>query len=92
MIFSFESTLTKVVILGTLGFIGIVLNYQDDYPKKMSKFTHSVRIWGYMSSKGVGEMTISTLTINAQVYNEVLETFLILLKENRFAGFLFFSG
>lgn len=35
-------------------------------------------------------MTISTLTINAQVYNEVLETFLILLNENRFAGFFFF--
>lgn len=38
---------------------------------------------GYMSSKGQGAMAIITSTINAQVYINNLDTFLIPLIENR---------
>uniref|UniRef100_A0A673J1W8 Uncharacterized protein n=1 Tax=Sinocyclocheilus rhinocerous TaxID=307959 RepID=A0A673J1W8_9TELE len=51
--------------------------YKDDCLKKTTKFTNSFMIWGCMSGKLPGEMAILTSTVNAQVYIEILDTFLI---------------
>uniref|UniRef100_A0A671KXB7 Uncharacterized protein n=1 Tax=Sinocyclocheilus anshuiensis TaxID=1608454 RepID=A0A671KXB7_9TELE len=49
----------------------------NDCLKKTTKFTNSIMIWGCMSGKLPGEMAILTSTVNAQVYIEILDTFLI---------------
>ncbi|XP_053499736.1 ganglioside-induced differentiation-associated protein 1-like 1 isoform X1 [Ictalurus furcatus] len=55
---------------------------KDDCLKKTIKFPHSLMIWGFMSGKGPGE----TSTVNAQMYTEILHTFLIPSIENSFGG------
>lgn len=44
-----------------------------------------------MSSKGPGEMTILTSTVNGQVYIEILDTFLIPLIEKKFGDDVIFQ-
>uniref|UniRef100_A0A3Q2ZWT6 Transposase Tc1-like domain-containing protein n=1 Tax=Kryptolebias marmoratus TaxID=37003 RepID=A0A3Q2ZWT6_KRYMA len=51
--------------------------YADICLKKMCKFPQSLMIWGCMSGKGTGEMAVITSSINAQVYIDILDTFLI---------------
>ncbi|KAF7709014.1 hypothetical protein HF521_018071 [Silurus meridionalis] len=51
---------------------------------KTCKFPQSLMIWGCMSGKGMGEMTVITSSINAQVYVEILDTFLIPSIERMF--------
>lgn len=41
-------------------------------------------IWGCMSSQGSGKIAIITSAINAQVFIEIQQTFLISSIENRF--------
>uniref|UniRef100_A0A3B3S4R3 Tc1-like transposase DDE domain-containing protein n=1 Tax=Paramormyrops kingsleyae TaxID=1676925 RepID=A0A3B3S4R3_9TELE len=43
----------------------------------------SLMIWGCMSGKGPGQMAVITSTVNAQVYIEILDNFLILSIESR---------
>uniref|UniRef100_A0A3B3YD15 Uncharacterized protein n=1 Tax=Poecilia mexicana TaxID=48701 RepID=A0A3B3YD15_9TELE len=45
--------------------------------KKTTKFPQSLMIWGCMSGKGTGEMTVVNSSINAQVYIDILDSFLI---------------
>uniref|UniRef100_A0A8C1NF85 Transposase Tc1-like domain-containing protein n=1 Tax=Cyprinus carpio TaxID=7962 RepID=A0A8C1NF85_CYPCA len=58
--------------------------YEDNCLKKTCKFPQSLMIWGCMSGKGMGEMTVITSSINAQVYVEILDTFLIPSIERMF--------
>uniref|UniRef100_A0A3B5RAA9 Uncharacterized protein n=1 Tax=Xiphophorus maculatus TaxID=8083 RepID=A0A3B5RAA9_XIPMA len=44
---------------------------------KTTKFPQSLMIWGCMSGKGTGEMTVVNSSINAQVYIDILDSFLI---------------
>uniref|UniRef100_A0A3B5QEB2 Uncharacterized protein n=1 Tax=Xiphophorus maculatus TaxID=8083 RepID=A0A3B5QEB2_XIPMA len=41
--------------------------------KKTTKFPQSLMIWGCMSGKGTGEMTVVNSSINAQVYIDILD-------------------
>uniref|UniRef100_A0A3B5QLB3 Uncharacterized protein n=1 Tax=Xiphophorus maculatus TaxID=8083 RepID=A0A3B5QLB3_XIPMA len=43
--------------------------------KKTTKFPQSLMIWGCMSGKGTGEMTVVNSSINAQVYIDILDIF-----------------
>lgn len=54
--------------------------------KSEEKFTltRSFMIWGWMSSKGPGEMTIIASSANEQVDKELVNTFLIPAVENMF--------
>lgn len=61
--------------------------YKDDCLKKTSKFPQSLMIWGCMSGKGTGEMAVVKSSINAQVYIEILDSFLIPSIENMFVIF-----
>uniref|UniRef100_A0A4W6EFN8 Tc1-like transposase DDE domain-containing protein n=1 Tax=Lates calcarifer TaxID=8187 RepID=A0A4W6EFN8_LATCA len=54
------------------------------YRKKTCKFPQSLMIWGCMSGKGTGEMAVITSSINAQVYVDILDTFLIPSIERAF--------
>lgn len=65
--------------------------HKDDHLKKTTKFPNSFIIWGCMSSKGPGEMTILTSTVNGQVYIEILDTFLIPLIEKKFGDDVIFQ-
>lgn len=58
--------------------------YKEDCLKKTSKFPHSLMIWGCMSGKGTGEMAVVKSSINAQVYIDILDSFLIPSIENMF--------
>lgn len=40
--------------------------------------------WGCMSGKGTGEMAANTSSINAQVYVDILDTFLIPSVDRKF--------
>lgn len=57
----------------------IIMKHKDRHP-------HSYMVWGCLSGKGLGEMPMITSTVHAQVYIQILETFLIPLIENRFGG------
>uniref|UniRef100_A0A8B9RED8 Tc1-like transposase DDE domain-containing protein n=1 Tax=Astyanax mexicanus TaxID=7994 RepID=A0A8B9RED8_ASTMX len=46
----------------------------------------SLMIWGCMSGKGTGEMTVVNSSINAQVYIDILDSFLIPSIEQMFGG------
>lgn len=50
--------------------------------------------WACMPGKGPGEMAVITSSINAQVYIEILDTFVIPLIESRFHydGVIFPAG
>uniref|UniRef100_A0A3B5LXN8 Tc1-like transposase DDE domain-containing protein n=1 Tax=Xiphophorus couchianus TaxID=32473 RepID=A0A3B5LXN8_9TELE len=52
--------------------------------KKTTKFPQSLMIWGCMSGKGTGEMTVVNSSINAQVYIDILDSFLIPSIEQMF--------
>uniref|UniRef100_A0A3Q3AMG8 Tc1-like transposase DDE domain-containing protein n=1 Tax=Kryptolebias marmoratus TaxID=37003 RepID=A0A3Q3AMG8_KRYMA len=58
--------------------------YADDCLKTTCKFPQSLMIWGCMSGKGTGEMAVITCLINAQVYIDILDTFLIPSIERMF--------
>ncbi len=58
--------------------------YEDDCLKKTCKFPQSLMIWSCMSGKGTGEMAVITSSINAQVYVDILDTFLIPSVERMF--------
>uniref|UniRef100_A0A3B1J147 Tc1-like transposase DDE domain-containing protein n=1 Tax=Astyanax mexicanus TaxID=7994 RepID=A0A3B1J147_ASTMX len=51
---------------------------------KTTKFPQSLMIWGCMSGKGTGEMTVVNSSINAQVYIDILDSFLIPSIEQMF--------
>uniref|UniRef100_A0A3B1JDA5 Tc1-like transposase DDE domain-containing protein n=1 Tax=Astyanax mexicanus TaxID=7994 RepID=A0A3B1JDA5_ASTMX len=51
--------------------------YEEACLKKTTKFPQSLMIWGCMSGKGTGEMTVVNFSINAQVYIDILDSFLI---------------
>uniref|UniRef100_A0A3B5RAI7 Uncharacterized protein n=1 Tax=Xiphophorus maculatus TaxID=8083 RepID=A0A3B5RAI7_XIPMA len=51
--------------------------YEEACLKKTTKFPQSLMIWGCMSGKGTGEMTVVNSSINAQVYIDILDSFLI---------------
>uniref|UniRef100_A0A3B1JVG5 Tc1-like transposase DDE domain-containing protein n=1 Tax=Astyanax mexicanus TaxID=7994 RepID=A0A3B1JVG5_ASTMX len=46
--------------------------------------TCPLRLWGCMSGKGTGEMTVVNSSINAQVYIDILDSFLIPSIEQMF--------
>uniref|UniRef100_A0A8C5I7Z6 Tc1-like transposase DDE domain-containing protein n=1 Tax=Gouania willdenowi TaxID=441366 RepID=A0A8C5I7Z6_GOUWI len=56
----------------------------QDCLKKTCTFPQSLTIWGCMSGKGTGEMAVITSSINAQVYVDMLDTFLIPSIERMF--------
>uniref|UniRef100_A0AAR2K6C9 Transposase Tc1-like domain-containing protein n=1 Tax=Pygocentrus nattereri TaxID=42514 RepID=A0AAR2K6C9_PYGNA len=58
--------------------------YEEDCLKKATKFPQSLMIWGCMSGKGTGEMTVVNSSINAQVYIDILDSFLIPSIEQMF--------
>uniref|UniRef100_A0A3B1IEA9 Tc1-like transposase DDE domain-containing protein n=1 Tax=Astyanax mexicanus TaxID=7994 RepID=A0A3B1IEA9_ASTMX len=58
--------------------------YEEACLKKTTKFPQSLMIWGCMSGKGTGEMTVVNSTINAQVYIDILDSFLIPSIEQMF--------
>uniref|UniRef100_A0A3Q3AU23 Tc1-like transposase DDE domain-containing protein n=1 Tax=Kryptolebias marmoratus TaxID=37003 RepID=A0A3Q3AU23_KRYMA len=58
--------------------------FADDCLKKTCRFPQSLMIWGCMSGKGTGEMAVITSSINAQVYIDILDTFLIPSVERMF--------
>uniref|UniRef100_A0A672STN9 Tc1-like transposase DDE domain-containing protein n=1 Tax=Sinocyclocheilus grahami TaxID=75366 RepID=A0A672STN9_SINGR len=62
---------------------------QYDCLKKTTKFPKSFMIWGCMSGKGPGEMAILISTVNAQVYIEILDTFLIPSIEKKLGDVIF---
>uniref|UniRef100_A0A672T8Q8 Tc1-like transposase DDE domain-containing protein n=1 Tax=Sinocyclocheilus grahami TaxID=75366 RepID=A0A672T8Q8_SINGR len=75
-----ESALDKEMMLELLS--GAVLSF---CLKKTTKFPNSFMVWGCsMSGKGPGEMAILTSTVNAQMYIEILDTFLIPSIEKTF--------
>lgn len=53
--------------------------------KRSVKFPQSVMVWGCMSARGVGKLCFLKKTVNAAVYQDVLETFLIPTVEEQFA-------
>lgn len=64
---------------------------KDDYMKETNTFPMSYMIWGPMSFKGPGVMATITSTINAHVYIQILDTFLIPLIENWFLNEVIFQ-
>uniref|UniRef100_A0A3B5QWB7 Tc1-like transposase DDE domain-containing protein n=1 Tax=Xiphophorus maculatus TaxID=8083 RepID=A0A3B5QWB7_XIPMA len=58
--------------------------YEEACLKKTTKFPQSLMIWGCMSGKGTGEMTVVNSSINAQVYIDILDSFLIPSIEQMF--------
>uniref|UniRef100_A0A3B1K8U5 Uncharacterized protein n=1 Tax=Astyanax mexicanus TaxID=7994 RepID=A0A3B1K8U5_ASTMX len=56
--------------------------YEEACLRKTTKFPQSLMIWGCMSGKGTGEMTVVNSSINAQVYIDILDILLssILVK------------
>lgn len=52
--------------------------------KSSIKFPQGIMIWGCMSSKGTGKLCILNTTVNANVYCEILEHFLIPTIEEQF--------
>uniref|UniRef100_A0A3P8X3E6 Uncharacterized protein n=1 Tax=Cynoglossus semilaevis TaxID=244447 RepID=A0A3P8X3E6_CYNSE len=53
----------------------LTCDLQNDCLKKTCKFPQSLMIWAYMSGKG--EIAVITSSMNAQVYVDILDTFLI---------------
>uniref|UniRef100_A0A8B9JPA9 Transposase Tc1-like domain-containing protein n=1 Tax=Astyanax mexicanus TaxID=7994 RepID=A0A8B9JPA9_ASTMX len=51
---------------------------------KRTRLQWSLMIWGCMSGKGTGEMTVVNSSINAQVYIDILDSFLIPSIEQMF--------
>uniref|UniRef100_A0A672IF62 Tc1-like transposase DDE domain-containing protein n=1 Tax=Salarias fasciatus TaxID=181472 RepID=A0A672IF62_SALFA len=60
--------------------------YKEDYLKKTSKFPQSLMIWGCVSGKGSGETAVVKSSINAQVYIDILDSFLIPSIEKKMFG------
>ncbi|KAI4892458.1 hypothetical protein NFI96_000743 [Prochilodus magdalenae] len=58
--------------------------YNHECVKRSVKFPQSVMVWGCMSARGVGELCFLKKTVNAAVYQDVLETFLIPTVEEQF--------
>ena len=59
--------------------------------KKSVKHPQCVMVWGAMSVTGVGPLCLLKGTVNSAVYQEVLESFLVLAAEDLFgdADFIF---
>uniref|UniRef100_A0A672FA08 Tc1-like transposase DDE domain-containing protein n=1 Tax=Salarias fasciatus TaxID=181472 RepID=A0A672FA08_SALFA len=79
-----KSALDKVMML-ELCFCSSKI-YKEDCLKKTSKFPQSLMIWGYMSGKGSGEKAVVKSSINAQVYIDILDSFLIPSIEKMFGN------
>lgn len=60
--------------------------YKDECLKKTAKFPQSFLVWGCMSGKGPGEIAIITSTVNAEVYTQILDGFLIPSVEKMFGN------
>ncbi|KAK7877779.1 hypothetical protein WMY93_031539 [Mugilogobius chulae] len=58
--------------------------YNHECVKRSVKFPQSVMVWGCMSARGVGKLCFLKKTVNAAVYQDVLETFLIPTVEEQF--------
>ncbi|CAJ0964526.1 unnamed protein product [Ranitomeya imitator] len=58
--------------------------YKDDCLKRTCKFPQSLMIWGCMSGKDTGESAVITASINAQVYVDILDSFIIPSIERMF--------
>ncbi|KAI4881788.1 hypothetical protein NFI96_011483 [Prochilodus magdalenae] len=58
--------------------------YNHKCVKRSVKFPQSVMVWGCMSARGVGKLCFLKKTVNAAVYQDVLETFLIPTVEEQF--------
>ncbi|KAI4884765.1 hypothetical protein NFI96_025159 [Prochilodus magdalenae] len=58
--------------------------YNHECVKRSVKFPQSVMVWGCMSARGVGKLCFLKKTVNAAVYQNVLETFLIPTVEEQF--------
>uniref|UniRef100_A0A3Q3AY27 Tc1-like transposase DDE domain-containing protein n=1 Tax=Kryptolebias marmoratus TaxID=37003 RepID=A0A3Q3AY27_KRYMA len=65
--------------------------YEEACLKKTTKFPQSLMIWGCMSGKGTGEMTVVNSSINAQVYIDILDSFLIPSIEQMFGDEIIFQ-
>uniref|UniRef100_A0AAR2LDW7 Tc1-like transposase DDE domain-containing protein n=1 Tax=Pygocentrus nattereri TaxID=42514 RepID=A0AAR2LDW7_PYGNA len=58
--------------------------YNHECVKRSVKFPQSVMVWGCMSARGVGKLCFLKKTVNAAVYQDILETFLIPTVEEQF--------